>query len=54
MMCKCWSEARYSSPFYGQYGEAAWDQGMGSYESCWAAKQWLFHAFFHVFRRLET
>ena len=26
------SEARYESPFYGQYGEAAWDQGQGTYE----------------------
>ncbi|CAK9022956.1 unnamed protein product, partial [Durusdinium trenchii] len=27
------AEAQYASPFYGQYGEAAWDQGRGTYES---------------------
>lgn len=26
------SEAQYASPFYGQYGEAAWDKGRGTYE----------------------
>ncbi|CAE7382371.1 ags1 [Symbiodinium sp. CCMP2456] len=25
-------EAKYASPFYGQYGEAAWDQGQGTYD----------------------
>ncbi|CAJ1354621.1 unnamed protein product [Effrenium voratum] len=26
------AEAQYDSPLYGQYGEAAWDQGYGTYE----------------------